>query len=575
MCGLFGVASVAPLEIPAILTALRAARDTLIHRGPDSQGDWFDAHVYVGHTRLSILDLSTSGAQPMLAGGVAMAANGEIYNFRQLRDELASDCRFVSGSDSEVLLHGYRVWGIDGLVARIEGMYAFVIYDSKAGRVHLVRDRVGIKPLYYAHLDGTLVWASELKAIEAYAEPLDVDYTALYDFLTYRYIPAPKSLYRQVRKLEPGCLLSFDCRSGRLDRSRYWTLRAAELELDNGDPTARIRALLEESVRSQQVSDAPLGFFLSGGIDSSTVVGMAAADHSNPHTFSIGFDVPEHSELHYASLVAKHANTRHSSATLHETDAVGLVAFMRKWFDEPYADTSALPTFLVSRLASQAVKVVLTGDGGDELFAGYDWYAAHAKRGQVAGSGWVLGATGRLKRRGGMVRRAARGLERYLFLSGLPYYTRLLGGMIANEKTDYRERWEVPDDYDDYWYFRQHYHTALPLPTRLQVLDFHTYLPDDVLTKVDRVSMANSLEARVPFLATPLIEALFALPASSLGRDKRLLQEVARPLLPPAILDRRKQGFGVPAAVWNDGVFDRTRTRQENLLAHLYPEFMT
>jgi asparagine synthase (glutamine-hydrolysing) len=438
--------------------------------------------------------------------------------------------------------------------------------------VHLVRDRVGIKPLYYAHLDGKLVWASELKAIEAYVKPLTVDYSAVYDYLTYGYVPTPKSLYREVRKLEPGTRLSFDCRSGRLERTRYWQLRVAADR--DADPVATVRRLLEESISAQQVSDTPLGFFLSGGVDSSAVVGIAGADHSNPHTFSIGFEAPAHSELEYAERVAEHVDTRHRSAVLTEEDAVALVPSMRRWFDEPFFDTSALPTFLVSRLASETVKVALTGDGGDEVFGGYRWYSAFPRRESRSGLPMGLELTGRLKSRGGTVRRAARGIERYLLLSGLAYYTRLLGGMIANEKLAYRSRWQIPDDYDDYWYFRQYYDATLPVRIRLQVLDFHTYLPDDILTKVDRVSMANSLEVRVPLLDTRLIEAVFALPDAARGRDKWLLKEAVRPLLPATILAREKRGFSVPAAIWTRSVFDRSQSRQENLLAELYPELM-
>ncbi|MCZ6641935.1 MAG: asparagine synthase (glutamine-hydrolyzing) [Gammaproteobacteria bacterium] len=575
MCGIFGVVDKTPID-PARLVELRYARDTLSHRGPDHQGEWCDDNCYIGHTRLSILDLSEQGNQPMVSrdGKVVLACNGEIYNFKTLRDELASKHQFISNSDSEVLLHGYRQWGIDELTRRIEGMFAFVLYDVEHRLLFLVRDRVGIKPLYYACLDGGFQWASELKAIRAALDDdaFHTDGTALYDYLTYLYIPTPKTLYQGVQKLPPGHILRFDCTSGTHSIKSYWRLEVPSDPQPVADAEIRLQELLREAIDSQMVADVDVGFFLSGGIDSSSVVALAADRHEQLKTFSIGFDSANYSELEFAAMVAEHVGSDHHPATLDEQAALVLVDKLPILFDEPYADTSALPTYLVARHAAKKVKVVLTGDGGDELFGGYGWYrhSARVQKGP-AGNRW-LNLTGRAKRTLPVVRRLVRGLERYLLLQGFAYYTRLLGGMVANEKDTYRQRWEIPADYDDYWHFRRHYDSSLPAVTALQVLDFHTYLPDDILTKVDRATMAHSLEARVPLLDTTLIEFAFSLSEATRGSEKALFKASMAALLPSAISHRRKKGFSVPAAVWQSGVFRQGRSRQENLLHALYPD---
>ncbi|MCZ6855831.1 MAG: asparagine synthase (glutamine-hydrolyzing) [Gammaproteobacteria bacterium] len=575
MCGIFGVVDKTPID-PARLVELRYARDTLSHRGPDHQGEWCDDNCYIGHTRLSILDLSEQGNQPMVSrdGKVVLACNGEIYNFKTLRDELASKHQFISNSDSEVLLHGYRQWGIDELTRRIEGMFAFVLYDVEHRLLFLVRDRVGIKPLYYACLDGGFQWASELKAIRAALDDdaFHTDGTALYDYLTYLYIPTPKTLYQGVQKLPPGHILRFDCTSGTHSIKSYWRLEVPSDPQPVADAEIRLQELLREAIDSQMVADVDVGFFLSGGIDSSSVVALAADHHEQLKTFSIGFDSANYSELEFAAMVAEHVGSDHYPATLDEQAADVLVDKLPILFDEPYADTSALPTYLVARHAAKKVKVVLTGDGGDELFGGYGWYrnSARVQKGP-AGNRW-LNLTGRAKRTLPVVRRLVRGLERYLLLQGFAYYTRLLGGMVANEKDTYRQRWEIPADYDDYWHFRRHYDSSLPAVTALQVLDFHTYLPDDILTKVDRATMAHSLEARVPLLDTTLIEFAFSLSEATRGSEKALFKASMAALLPSAISHRRKKGFSVPAAVWRSGVFRPGWSRQENLLHALYPD---
>ena len=374
MCGIFGHTGFDPRR----LDHSRAALQTLAHRGPDQWGDWHDTDVYLGHRRLSILDLSEAGRQPMRAAGdeVLLTANGEVYNFAPLRARLGQEHTFTSGSDSEVLLHGYRAWGIDGLVERIEGMYAFAIYDRIRRKVFLVRDRVGIKPLYYSSLGGRAAWASELKALQRLhqGEGLSVDRTAVYDYLTYSYIPAPKSMYVGIFKLPPAHVAEIDVLTGSIRTYRYWALSTNEEDLSIPTAASRLRELVGDAVRQQMVSDVPVGFFLSGGMDSSAVVAEAASLGHGANTFSIGFDVPGHDETGFAALVAAAFRTDHVRRVLSARATTELFPRLREWFDEPFADTSAFPTQLVSRVARERCTVVLTGDGGDEVFGGYRRY---------------------------------------------------------------------------------------------------------------------------------------------------------------------------------------------------------
>ncbi|MCR9276354.1 MAG: asparagine synthase (glutamine-hydrolyzing) [Pseudomonadaceae bacterium] len=572
MCGLFG-STLTGAATPAELKHLRAARDSLTHRGPDSQGDYHNDDVYVGHTRLAIVDTSADGNQPMCSsdGRLVLAVNGEIYNFIELKSQLERSHPFHSSSDSEVILHGYREWGIQGLLDRLEGMFAFVLLDTDKQQLFLARDRVGIKPLYIYNHNGRVAWASELKALERFADSVElrtpaltVDYSAIYDYLTYQYIPTPKSLYREVTKLRPGHYLSVDLGSARTREQPYWHIDEAIASGHSANPKD-IADLLRASVSRQMISDVPLGFFLSGGIDSTAVVTTAAEMQANLATFSIGFD-RGNNELPIAAQTADRLRTHHTAAVLQESAASPLIQQMRTLFDEPFADTSALPTYLVAKLAREQVTVVLTGDGGDEVFSGYGRYEHLGDRNLTARSLPGLGVTCAIRTRVPQLRKLTRGVERYALLQGFGYYTRLLGGLIEQEKVAYRRAWQIERDYDDYWHFREHYDANLDPQTALQRLDFLTYLPDDILTKVDRTTMAHSLEARVPLLDTALLSAAFATPANKRGSNKQLLKRAMSERIPDAILGREKTGFSVPAAQWRSGVFETGRSRAENLL---------
>ena len=536
-----------------------AALAALAHRGPDASDLRLEAPVRVGFRRLSIIDLSAAANQPMLApdGASWLVFNGEIYGYLELRKELARRGHaFRTDSDTEVLLHAYLEWG-DGFVDKVDGMFAIALWDARARRLKLFRDRPGIKPLYYYHDGRRFAFASELKAIEiaCAAEKLEVDGTALYDFLGYRYVPAPKTLYRRCYKLPPAHSLTFDPATGTLEGpKRFWSIPLPEVPRRPPleECCAELRALIGAAVSDQMIADVPLGFFLSGGIDSSVVVAAAAQTGRKVSTFSIGFDSDAVSETPYAREVAQLFHTDHHERILSQAHAQELLPKLKSWFDEPFADESSLPTYLVSGAARENVTVVLTGDGGDEVFGGYRTYRRFARYERwPTWPRFMESATFALRRplhRRHAVSRALTLLE--TALSGGPdLWARIMGGMPRAAKGKYRAELGIARDYDDWWHYREHWRADLPVRTRLQLVDFHTFLPGLVLTKVDRTSMAVSLEARVPLLDRRIIEFSFALDEELRyhgGETKGLLRRAYRGILPDAILDRRKKGFGIP-----------------------------
>jgi asparagine synthase (glutamine-hydrolysing) len=576
MCGLFGYVHCGGVPPTTGAAALRA----LAHRGPDQQGEWTDARVYMGHRRLSIIDLSDRARQPFVSedGAVVVTVNGEIYNFQQLRSELSARHCFRTKSDSEVVLHGYVEWGIRGLLDRLEGMYAFCIHDLRANRLFLARDRVGIKPLYYSVRAKCIAWASELKALEIFlgAAQLEADVTAIYDFLTYLYVPSPKTLYKDVFKLEPAHYLEVDVTDGSVSGRRYWQLGTVQVADCIDVAAERLRSMIGAAVRAQLCSDVPVGFFLSGGVDSSVVVCEAATAGAPVHTYCIGFDDPHHDETQFAQRVASRFHTQHDTRILERSQIGPMFANLKAWFDEPFADTSAFPTYLVSKFARETCKVVLTGDGGDEVFGGYTWYTRFSRHmdARALAPRRLLPAVSRIRTRfrHSLAGRVANRLELGM-LNELELHARLLGGLLKDEKRRYRHELGIAADYDDFWHFRRYYKPELPTITRLQYLDFHTYLPDDILTKVDRVSMAVSLEARVPLLATEVVEYAFSLPESIRfygGKSKGVLKHAYRDLLPAETIERDKRGFSIPARSYVREVVAPGSTKQEAILDKLY-----
>jgi len=554
-----------------------AAADTLRHRGPDAGAVRRTAGLSIGFRRLKIVDLDDAANQPLTAttAPVTIAFNGEIYGFRALRSRLAArGHRFRTHSDTEVLLAAYLEWG-DQFPDHVDGMFAIVIHDERDATLHLLRDRVGIKPLYYLDAGTHFAFASELKAIESLVGPSSLahDPTALYDFLTYHYIPTPKTEYRGVFKLRPAHHLVYDLsrRCVRHDRA-FWRLEVAPTPepVDDARAAGAVRECIQAAVEEQLVADVPVGFFLSGGIDSSVVLCAALPFVERPRSFCMGFDGDRESEIAHARVVADHLGADHHERILTAAATHGLLASYLRWFDEPFGDVSAFPTNWLARFArEQGAVVVLTGDGGDELFGGYRRYEKFARY-----SSWpTLGARGdaAFGRARDWISRPSlrRPLDKLdtMLKSDLPLYASLRSQLPLSRRLHYRRHYELPADYDDLWYYRQHWRSELPLLTRLQYLDFHTFLPDLVLTKVDRTTMAESLEARVPLLARPVVELAFRLPEATRyrgGQLKGLLKHAYRDALPAAILARPKHGFNPPR-----GYIDALRSRdarQEFLL---------
>ena len=533
----------------------------LVSRGPDDEGTFVRDGAGLAMRRLSIIDLAT-GHQPVSNedGSVWVVLNGEIYNYRELRSDLERrGHRCATATDTEVIVHLYEEYGTD-CVRALRGMFAFAIWDGPRRRLMLARDRIGIKPLYYGMAAGRFVFASELKAILQLPEvDRRLNWGALPHLLAYGTTPPGQSIVDGIHKLEPGHLLRLDPRHEPVIE-RYWELRFRPDERRSEDETIEeLRARLQESIRYHLVSDVPVGAFLSGGIDSSSVVAsMAALSTLRIKTFSIGFCEQEFDELPYARMVAQRFGTDHHELVL-EPDVAGLLEHLAWDLDEPFGDSSAIPTYMVSRLAGQHVKVVLSGDGGDELFGGYDKYVVEGRDRVVRFLPGSLRAL--LARTSDALPEDAKGKqfleylskpdgERYLYATTLfrsDHQQRLLTEwareQIGSAQPE-RSKLERLRRHDGHWL------------TILQDLDFGHYLPLDILTKVDRMSMAHSLEARVPLLDHPFVEFAATIPADwklHHGKTKHIFVKALRGWLPDEILDRPKKGFGVPLNRWFRG----------------------
>ena len=532
------------------------------HRGPDGEGIACRGAAGLGHRRLAIIDLVT-GDQPMASddGSVRIVFNGEIYNFRELRTELeARGARFRTESDTEVILRSYEADGPD-CVRQLRGMFAFAILDERARRLVLARDRAGIKPLVYAWDGRRLLFASEIKAIlEDPAVSRDMDLEALGQYLTFHYVPAPRTIFRAIRKLPPASTLILSLDGGEPVVSRYWNLRfAPDASVSEPEWVDRLRGQLTDAVRCHMVSDVPIGAFLSGGMDSSTVVAMMAQASSTPiRTFSIGFDEADFDELRFARQVAARYGTDHYELVV-KPNALEVLPKLAWHFDEPFADSSAIPTYYVSKITREHVTVALSGDGGDENFAGYRRYARalelHERFDQgparlmrpllrVASSLLPVGAPGQALT--GML--GAGPIERYFRL--ITYQRReTLRRLLSDELADLARSATDPGSFS-----RLASEGDTPdYVSTLQHIDIATYLPGDILAKVDGMSMAVSLESRVPLLDHRLMEFLATIPSTLKlrnGSGKYLLQRAMAQDLPGEILTRKKMGFGVPLGAW-------------------------
>jgi asparagine synthase (glutamine-hydrolysing) len=554
MCGICGIALAQGDVDPRRLEAMS---DTLAHRGPDSAGLFHDGPVGLAARRLAIIDLET-GDQPVANedGSVHVVQNGEIYNYRELRRELERQGHsFRTHGDTEVLAHLYEQHG-DAFAERLRGMFAVAIWDGRRRRLALARDRFGIKPLYYRAAGGGIEFASELRALPRG----EVDLDALEAFLAFNSVPGPLSIFRDVRKLPPGHLLTWEGGEPTLERYARPAPAAADAVRRGSEASlaVELRERLTDSVRAHLVSDVPVGVFLSGGVDSSLLAALAAQETAEPlRTFSIGFAEASFDERDDARQVAERYGTRHRELEL-RPDAAELLPALADAFDEPFADSSALPTYLVSQLAAEDVKVALSGEGGDELFGGYYTYVADLLARRTAPLARL--ARPLVERLPVSTRRVS--LEyrakRYVRAAHLPPLERhhgwkeIFSAAARAELTGRTHGWDPVD------VLRERFaETAgAPLLARLQDVDERVYLVDDLLVKTDRASMAHSLEARVPFLDTVVADFAHALPTRLKVRGaakKVLLRKAAEPLLPRSVVHGRKRGFSIPAAAWLRG----------------------
>jgi asparagine synthase (glutamine-hydrolysing) len=592
MCGIAGIRTTSPTLAPRVREIAESMSACIVHRGPDDEGAWAaaEAGVAFGFRRLSIIDLSPAGHQPMqsASGRFTVVFNGEAYNYVEVRAELEGrGCRFRGDSDTEVILHAFEQWGIESGIRRFIGMFAIAVWDAEERRLSLIRDRLGVKPLFYTTQPGLLLFGSELKSIAAVPEfDRTLDEDAVSAYLRYLYVPAPLTIYRHARKLLPGHILSVGPVPGAaLTSVPYWSVdeayrlaRANPFDGTDAEAVAELRRLLSDSVRLRMRSDVPMGALLSGGIDSSTVVALMQQHAAAPvRTFSIGFPGTEHDESDAAAGVAHALGTDHTPLAVTGEEALATIPQLPDIFDEPLADPSQLPTYLVCRLARQHVTVALTGDGGDEVFAGYERYiqgerlirmidrlprAAALLAGSVltgpSTAAWDIAyriaapvfdparrhrlAGQKMLKLGGLLRETT---PSSMYESLLAVGWRDPSRIMTHPALSRTRVEELLDRYAD-----------RPLLDRMMLTDQQVYLADDLLAKVDRASMAVSLEAREPLLDHRLIEFSWRLDRRFKirdGRGKWVLKEVLYSLVDRSLVDRPKTGFTVPIAAWLRG----------------------
>jgi len=592
MCGIVGFLT-SKNRGAAYASILSSMCGALAHRGPDDSGIFVDeaAGIGLGHRRLSIIDISETGHQPMMSacGRYVIVYNGEIYNFSDIRSELVGSGRatsFKGTSDTEVILAALSVWGIESALSRFNGMFAFALWDRERRTLTLARDRVGEKPLYYGMTGSTLLFGSELKALRKHpAWSFEIDRGSLPLFMRYSYIPTPYSIYRGVSKLPPGTYVTFDANDLKTESSAplaYWRASDAVAQTRGEVPAGgaqniavldELDALLRDAVRLRMVSDVPLGAFLSGGYDSTLIVALMQRQSSQKvKTFSLGFQALTHDEAPFARAVAKHLGTDHTEHYVSSEEALAVVPALAHIYDEPFADSSQIPTFLVSQLARKSVTVALTGDGGDEVFGGYNRYFRIARWWRsmervprplriaaAAGLGIVparsidaIGAALFGRRSGGAFADVIQKIASILPARTIDAAYRTLTSIVPAPEALLQEATEPLLAAGG-----THAASIAPNPIeRMMYLDLVSYLPDDILTKVDRASMAVSLEGRIPFLDHRVIEFAWRQPLDvkiDHGQGKLLLRNLVKRYVPANIMDRPKAGFGIPLNEWLRG----------------------
>ncbi len=582
MCGIAGFITTAESETAEHLThTVGEMSAVLAHRGPDDRGTWCDtgAGVALGHRRLSVLDLSEQGHQPMLSscGRFVLVYNGEIYNCNELREELKKEGRRFRGhSDTEVLIEAISHWGVADTLPKLQGMFAFAIWNRQERTLTLARDRLGIKPLYYGMPGKQFVFSSELKGMKVHPEFRgEIAASSVALLMRHCYIPAPFSIYEKIYKLPPGTFLEVSserlfgeklCGNASLKPTPYWRLedviRERESKKFGGsfeEAVDELDRLLGEAVSDRMLSDVPLGAFLSGGIDSSLIVAMMQKQSSIAvKTFTIGFSEYDYDESPYARRISEHLGTDHTELCVMPSESQNVIPQLPEMFDEPFADMSQIPTYLVSQLARREVTVSLSGDGGDELFGGYNRYFHIAN---------IWKKLNRIPARGGLARLMKwyvektpfdyrkQGIARYAEIFEIPDADKLYAELNRHWKVSEIMSHDVPDPSEQIGYgFPQ-----AGLKNELlnwMALDTLTYLPDDILTKVDRASMACSLEARVPLLDHRIVEFAWSLPAEfrfNENKGKLILRRLLEKYLPQALIERPKVGFGIPIGEWLRG----------------------
>lgn len=539
------------------------------YRGPDDRGIYEENGISLGHVRLSIIDLSSYGHQPMVFDNLVMVYNGEIYNFVEIREELIdSGYTFDSQTDSEVILKAYHKWGIKA-IDKFIGMFAIAIYDKKKQELVLIRDRVGVKPLYY-YFDGKdFLFASELKPIMEYKKDLQIDKDALYEFFQYGYISNDLSIFENCFKLPPGHYLKFDLQTKDIEIKQYWSIlpffQAPKFQKSENELVDELEELLVEAFKYRMVGDVPVGVFLSGGIDSSVVAAILQKHYGDINTFTIGFHEAKYNEADWAKRVAKYLGTNHTERYLHVDDAKGILEKFVDIYDEPFGDSSGIPTTLVSRVAKEhGVKVVLSADGGDEIFCGYDryWYSY-----AIGSNLFKIPYPLRLM------------ISKMMDIIGVDNASKLI--KIKNFAHKYNQLSEMLKDREWKDLYEKIVHNAKNYELRelvgqvftknmesfkigekehpmqgMMLWDFHRYLPDDILVKVDRATMHNSIEGREPLLDHRIAEFMAQVPFEYKyrnGTSKYLLRKVLERYLPKELIDRPKMGFGIPMFEWFGG----------------------
>ena len=567
MCGIAGFLTLSSSTDDALRQRGERMSATLHHRGPDDSGVWVDAAsgVALASRRLAILDLSPAGRMPMTShcGRFVIAFNGEIYNFRDIRADLEHDGhRFVSNSDTEVLVNAWAAWGPQRTFDALNGMFSFAVWDRHERSLTVARDRLGEKPLYFARCGRSFVFGSELKALRVHPEfTASIDRRSLALLLRFGYVPAPHSIYEGVHKLQPGYFLTLRSADDDLAPQPYWNAKAVvEAGIQNTvapnfkDATDALEELLRDSIRLRMLADVPVGAFLSGGIDSSLVVALMQAQRTAAvKTFTVGFDEESHDESHYAQAIARHLGTQHTEVRVSSAEAAEVIKSLPDIYDEPFADPSQIPTYMVSRLARASVTVSLSGDGGDELFGGYHEYVLGVQRWNILRRLVPLARSFRLQRVTvpqalGRFARATQFLEletpeavHHYHVSG---WKRPL--TVVTDTVEHATVFTRPSS----WI------AGMTEAERMMYLDMVTYLPEDILTKLDRASMAVSLEARVPILDHRVVEFAWRLPLSfkiSGRQGKRILRNIVARHVPPELFERPKMGFGFPLADWLRG----------------------